>query len=211
MFEGIFINKLFPVSKKKFNKNDMILCFNKSNQFSYFVKSGSVKIFATNYEGNEKILFIHEAGSLFGFQIFSYNEMKLAKAVALEDTVLYQFETEVFYEFIRNSPDYFAFFLNYIYKLLASQTKEVISLSLFNTDVRLADLLVKLEKKYNRDLNKNVFLPFNNEDLASILGVSRNTISNAITKLYEEKIIEKKRNGLIIKDFERLQKYGGLK
>lgn len=207
LFTDIFSNHLVPFSKKKVKKDDIIFHPQSSHQYSYYVKSGLIKISAFGYEGKEKVLFFHQSGSLFGFQNINLKKITITKATAVTDSVLYQFEYEFFHEFLRNSPDYFSLFLSYIFNMMVLQAEEAINLSFYPTNERLAGLLIILEEEYNGSARENELLPYNNDDLASMLGVCRNSISHAIGLLQADNILKKKRNGIIIKDLQKLKEY----
>jgi CRP-like cAMP-binding protein len=206
-FSNIFTNSLIPFTKKKIKKDDFIFHPDSPHKYSYYVKTGLIKISAISGEGKEKALFFHEPGSIFGFQNLNHPKLTITQASAVIDSELYQFEYEFFNEFLRNSPDYFSFFLSYIFQMMVLQTQEVINLSLYTTNERLAGLLLILEEENNKDSSINALLPYSNQELASMLGVCRNSISNAIGILHNTQIIEKKRNGVIIKDLNRLKEF----
>lgn len=207
LFDNIFLNHLVPFSKKKIKKDEIIFHPNCSHKYSYYVKSGLIKISAIGSEGKEKDVFFHEPGSLFGFQNINLKKKTITKATAVTDSELYQFEYDFFHEFLRNSPEYFSLFLSYIFKWVILLTEETTNQSLYTTSERLAGLLVILEEEFNKGIKEKVPLPFKNEELAAMLGVSRNSISHAIGLLQSNQIIEKKRNGIIVKNLQKLEEF----
>lgn len=207
LFNDIFLNHLLPFSVKRMKKDEIVFHPDCSHKYCYYVKDGLIKISVISVEGKEKDLFFHGIGSIFGFQNFNNSKVTITRASAVIDSELYQFEHNLFHELLRNSPDHFSLFLSYIFNMFFLLAHEVINLSCYTTNERLSGLLVILEKKFNSGQIEGTTLPYNNEELATILGVSRNSISSAVTFLQAEQIIEKKRNGIIVKDFRKLIKY----
>lgn len=202
-FDNLFIYHLLPYYVKKLKKGDVIFEPNSYHKYSYYVKSGLVKICIVSPEGKEKTLFFHEPGSIFGFQNINYHKQTITRASAISDTELYQFDFDIFYEYIKNSPTYFSSFLDYIFQMFILQTEEVVNLSFYTTIERFAALLLVLVDEQGQQYDGCI--SFNNEELSAMIGASRNSISSAISILKKFGVIEKRRNGIIIKDFKRLQ------
>jgi len=208
-FNLIFDNNLLPYSIKNVKKGDVIFHSNSPHIYSYYVKSGIIKNYIINPAGKEKVIFFYKIGSLFGFQNINTEKQTMTEAVALMDCELYQFEYEIFHEFIRNSPEYCSKFLEYIFNMMILKTEEVINLSFYTAIERVSELLLILEEEHQRNkvLTKPTLIPYNNEELSCMIGVCRNSISNSLAILQEQNIIEKKRNGIIIKDINRLKNF----
>ena len=208
-FHSIFDNNLLPFFIKKVEKGDVIFHSNSSHKYSYYVKSGIIKNYIINPCGKEKVLFFYKTGGLFGFQNINTKKLTITEAVAVMDCELYQFEYEIFHEFIRNSPEYYTVFLEYIFNMMILKTEEVIELSFYTVIERLSELLLILAEEHQRNkvISELTLIPYNNEEFSCMLGVCRNSISNALAILQEQNIIEKKRNGIIIKDLKRLKDF----
>lgn len=208
-FNSIFENNLLPFLIKKVKDGDVIFHSNSSHKYCYYVKSGIIKNYIINPAGKEKVLFFYKTGCLFGFQNMNTKKLTMTEAIAVMDCELYQFEYEIFHEFIRNSPEYYSIFLEYIFNMMILKTEEVINLSFYTAIERLVELLLILEEEHQRNkvLSEQIVIPYNNEELSCMLGVCRNSISNSLAILQEQNIIEKKRNGIIIKDMQKLNNF----
>lgn len=98
----------------------------------------------------------------------------------------------------------------YLFWQLSNQTREAVNASLFSVLQRFAALLLKLtafNSGGNNDAPESSFIPFSNTDLAEMLGVHVNSITNSISSLRKAGCIDKYRGALMIVDREKLQSY----
>jgi CRP-like cAMP-binding protein len=90
---------------------------------------------------------------------------------------------------------------------MAIEAEEIVNLSLYNTEERLAALLVLLAKEYPKNKQGKILIPFKNEELATMVGASRNSVSNALSLFQKQKLIYKQRGSLVVNDLDRLKEY----
>lgn len=115
-----------------------------------------------------------------------------------------------FARYLKSDGEHCFIMAKYLFWQLSNQTREAVNASLFSVLERFAALLLKLTS-YNgnahSDSPESSFVPFSNTDLAEMLGVHVNSITNAISSLRKAGCIDKYRGALMIVDREKLQSY----
>lgn len=86
------------------------------------------------------------------------------------------------------------------------QTNEMLNQSFYVTAQRVPMLLAKLaaERLAEGAAQQTVVLPYSNNDIADMLGVSRNSVTSVISRLQAQGVIEKQRSAIRIIDAQRL-------
>ncbi len=86
------------------------------------------------------------------------------------------------------------------------QTNEMLNQSFYVTAQRVPMLLAKLaaERLAEDAAQQMVVLPYSNNDIADMLGVSRNSVTSVVSRLQAQGVIEKQRSAIRIIDAQRL-------
>lgn len=167
--------------------------------FSY-VKSGFVKRFLIANDGTTKIQIIYGPGDVFpltlayksllkqdiydGNEVYYYETMTPAQIYRVEDSVLVQ-QTKMDQQLYKD-------LLFEAGRRLHSTLYSLENLTLQNTYNRVAHQLVYFAREYG-EIKSNgikITLPLTHQDLASILSVTRETISNSMVQLKKKGLIK---------------------
>jgi CRP/FNR family transcriptional regulator, dissimilatory nitrate respiration regulator len=170
----------------------------------YIVLTGKVKIYKLAPEGKEQILHIFGPGEPFGEVPTFANAVFPAHAEAIEKTQLLFFPRESFIRQIRRDPDLAMGMLATLSCRLLHMTKLVESLSLQNISKRLATYLIRLSEVQKQAAA--VQLDMNKGELASYLGTIPETLSRALNRLTNQKLIKVQGRRITILDRAGLQK-----
>ena len=86
-----------------------------------------------------------------------------------------------------------------------SECREAIMLG--NAAAKVADILLFLAGHFGTKMENNMYIDivFTHRDIASLLGLTRETVSLEIEKLEKEKIIEQKKHKIIIRNIPALK------
>lgn len=205
--KDIFTQRLVPFKIKKLEKGELLWAENEEHLDSYFIQNGIIKLHTSTKDGREKTLFYYRNGSLLGFQNFSPSKATITTATAILSTTLYAVESSLFYTFVTEHPQYLSAFTSYIFHHMAVAAQEIANISLYNTAERLNDLLVLLAEECRGNGYGKIVVPFNNEELATMVGACRNSVSSALSVLQKQKLICKGKGNLTIIDLKRLREY----
>lgn len=180
------------INHKEFSKGGVI--FNEGNIANtlYFINEGKIKLYKYTKDGKEQILHILSEGDFFG-------ELELIKpskygfnSKAIEDAKICTLTKEEMKDIMMKNPEIGIKVLETVGERLSKVENLVQNLATNDVDSRMAYLIIELMEKYgeNVDGNISVKLPISREDMASFIGVTRETISRKLKKLEDENLIK---------------------
>src|SRR5579862_2426821 len=175
----------------------------------YFVKEGTIKIGYIDESGNERIKEIIQKGELFGQFSLERNNLHGEFAQAYKhDVSICAFTIDDFERLLKNRPD------------LALKYSKQVGAKLRNIENRLVNLLNKdvktrlihffwqlVEQKLGRSMPEGFCIPnyLTHEDIANLIGSSRQTVTTMINELETEKILSYNRQQICFLDVKKLQ------
>ena len=174
----------------------------------YGVLSGSVLIVVDSVEGKELVLNKHGAGEFFGEVSLLDGEGRSATAVAYESSRLVHIDRDRLRAFLKQRPDA----LLRIVQLLCARMRRVTHLvedSIFlDVSTRLARQIVALTdaRVPNCEHADTATLHLSQNDLARMLGVSREFVGKQLTAWRDSGVIELGRRRLTIRDAGALER-----
>ena len=165
------------------NQSDEIQAF-------YIVLSGRVKIFRSNADGKEQILYIIEAGQPFCFCTAFTDTPSPVSVTALEETRVADIPAAAMEDLARRKP----MLLLKIMQTLASRLLEAMnlveSLSLLGTRERVAAFLLHEESAAPEGRGNAFTLSISHREMAKILATTPETLSRTIQKFRKDELIE---------------------
>jgi len=176
----------------------------------YFLKEGYIKIGYIDDEGNEKIKEIIQKGELFGQFTLERSNLHGEFAQAYKDKVsLCAFTIDDFEKILRKRPDLALKYSKQVGAKLRSIENRL--LNLLNKDVktRLIHFLWQLvEQKLGENRPEGFCIPnyLTHEDIANLIGSSRQTVTTMINELEHEGILSFNRQQICFLDVKKLQK-----
>lgn len=182
----------------------------------YYLESGSVELFGVDAAGRKKVIDRYGPGMFFGFHILRDSNLTMSTAQCLEDSRILAIPKESFFKLLRGGSEFSEYCVRYLFGLLSMQTNEMLSQSFYATAQRVPMLLSRLMAEQGGRAGEGsgaeapstedtaVFLPYSNNDIADMLGVSRNSVTTVISRLQSQGIVEKQRNAIRVLDPDRL-------
>lgn len=174
---------------------------------TFYVKRGLIKLSSDNADGRSKTVFLHKTGTLLGFQGFQDDEERkpsiLNARASMRSTVI-AIDSKDFGNYLREHGDVCHAMVQYMFSMLALETREAVNSSTYPVLQRFAALLLNLAYEFGATCEP-AMLPFNNSDFAEMLGAHVNSINNAVASLRRSGCIDKQRGYLAIIDFNKLE------
>lgn len=204
------LDSIIPhVVKRRLKKNTVIFHENDPSTAFYLVKTGRVKIYKTGMEGREQVLSILGDGQIFGDVPAFDGGPYPASAATMADSEIYLIRSEDFQALVRRYPEVAIKIIKVLGQRLRQSIELVRDLSFKQVPHRLAGLLVKLSREYGADTENGrlIELPLSRQELADIVGTSRETITRELKKMEREGMLVVDRRHLTITDLERLQNW----
>ncbi|MDG5855869.1 Crp/Fnr family transcriptional regulator [Clostridium beijerinckii] len=180
------------IDHKEFSKGDVIFTEGNIANTLYFINEGKIKLYKYTKDGKEQILHILSEGDFFG-------ELELIKpskygfnSKAIEDAKICTLTKEEMKDIMMKNPEIGIKVLETVGERLSKVENLVQNLATNDVDSRMAYLIIELMEKYGKNVDGNISvkLPISREDMASFIGVTRETISRKLKKLEDENLIK---------------------
>lgn len=172
----------------------------------YGVLAGSILIVAESAAGRELILNKHGAGEFFGEVALLDGKGRSATAVAYEASELVHVSRDKLLAFLKVRPDAMIRIIAFVCARLRRVTDLVEDSTFLDVPARLAKQIIALIDRHEAGtINSAVTLRISQNDLARMLGVSREFVSKQLTLWREAGIVDLGRRRLIVRDARALE------
>lgn len=194
-----FAKKLF------FKKGKLIFHQNGMPVGVFLIQIGKAKIYKTGVYGKDQIFYIYKEGDLFGYHALLCNENYEESCEALENctvlfinkydfTFLLQKVPKVQTLIIQNMSHEFGVLVNTITILAQKNLRE-----------RLALYLVILNERYEDATISNTRIVLPREDLANIIGTTRESLGRLLKEFREDQLIRIDKRAIEIINFKKIE------
>jgi len=181
--------------------------FEAGDKFSslYTVRSGAVKTFSVDREGDEHVIGFYLPGEMFGLDAINSGH-HISSAKALETTAVCEIPFNRLEELSRRIPS----MQSHMYRLLSHEISEDQQLQLLlgkkTAEERIGSFLLGLSSRYRqRHLSPTSFrLPMARTDIGNYLGLAVETVSRIFTRLQKNDILKVDGKEVCILDHHRL-------
>lgn len=175
------------VVTKDYKKGQAIFYSGDKADRLYIVCDGKIKIIKNSVDGKEQILYILSKGDFIGaFNLLKEDEFEFS-AIALGKVQVSTLAKEEFNKIIIKNPTITLKVLEKAYERINKVEQLVDRLSANSVDSKVASLLLNMVKDYGKICEKGIMLELsiNREEMGSLSGISRETITRKL-KLFEE-------------------------
>jgi len=186
----------------KFKKGEFIYLPGDPSESVYFLKKGKVKLSYLGPEGKEFTVSILDEGEPFGEMSLVGEEDRSLKAEALDEVVLCSISRRDFLHFTNQVPELSLKVAKKIGQHRREIQNNLTDLLFKDVPTRLAGILDKLAEQYGEQKEEGVRITpsFTHEELAKLIGSTRETTTANLNKFEAEGLIQKGRGNIIIKD-----------
>ena len=199
--------ELVSASKKFFiyKKGELIFKSGMRPRGLYCVYNGKIKLTQTNADGKEQIIHLAKSGDILGYRAILSEDKYSCSAIAIEDSTLCLIPSGLFTSLVEKNPK-LAF---EIFRLFSNELKiaenNITSLAQKSVKVRLAQSIFLLKGCYGVEKdNCTIDITITREEIASIVGTSRETVIRFLSELQKDKVIELNGKKIKIIDYKKL-------
>lgn len=187
------------IERKQYHKGDVIFTEGDVCDRLLIINRGSFKVFSTSKEGKEQILYVLGDGEFLGDLNLLKKDTYSFSALALEETHLCTIKKDDFDQLIKNHPSLFARVLEYAHYRITTLESLIQTLTAKDVETRLASLLIRLAESFGIKSADGVEiqLPLTREEMASFVGLTRETVSRKLSAFQMEGLIELSNNRVI--------------
>ena len=212
LFADLELNELERVAAttpyRSFQPGEVIFRMDDPADALYFVRTGLIKISKLFPNGKEAILSVVGQHDSFGELLLQPEERRPTQAEALERTTLIVLPRNELQKLLNTKPD----LAMKLIRLMAARFFEAqawtAEVSAYSAPERVASLLYRLAREFGRGHPQGVELrlKLNQEDIARMVGATRETVSHSLGKLRDEGAIVRARTPIIV-NLDRLKIY----
>lgn len=172
----------------------------------FFIVDGLVKAYKTDENGNEHIVSFLQTGDMFPHTGFFNQTPYPATAEAIVDTTLIAIPTSSFEQLLTNIPAISLKVINTMGRKIKDLQEKLQELTGNDVQDRCISFLLKLSETHGieKDGIIHIKLPMTNQEFASTIGTTRETVNRIINQLRKEDILETTRSGYTIYNYEAL-------
>ncbi|MGJ7044754.1 Crp/Fnr family transcriptional regulator [Thermoanaerobacterium thermosulfurigenes] len=210
-FNVLSEKSLFEISKialvKEYKKNTVIFYEGDEGDAIYFVKKGKVKISKISQQGKEHIIRIMEDGDIFAESLLFIGGKYPATAEAIEDSKIIVLKNKDIENLILNNNEVALGIIKLMAKRLQNVAVIIENLALKDSLGRTVSILLTFarEKGIQGKDGIAIELNLNRQDLANMVGTSRENMTRILSQLDKEGVIKLERHAIVIKDVNALK------
>lgn len=205
MFSGLADASLEPIAKvsnmRRVPRGSIVVRAGDKTDFVYLVLSGSLKVLVSDEEGREVILSMLGPGELFGEMGVLDDNPRSATVVTVVPSDLIVIAKSDFKRVLQENFEVSMFIMRNLVARLRTADRKIESLALMDVYGRVARLLLEMaddvngEKVVNRKISK--------QDIAKMIGASREMVSRVMKDLHLQGLIEETNGKILLR--ERLE------
>lgn len=176
----------------------------------HYVKSGKVKIVRTTDDGREHIIKLLSPGDIFAEVLLFNNLPYPATAIAAEDSEIGMIKNADLERLVLNNNALALQLIKALSQRLLYAQQKIKNLALSDVLARTAETLLRLGEEHGAagpDGRISIAAALSRQDLASLVGTTRETVTRTLSSLKKEKIIDFDGHKMIILSKDRLRRY----
>ncbi len=202
LFQGIvtedIAKMLATVNKVQFPLGALVFSEGEEAQGFYIVLEGAIKLIRITSDGRELVVLIAREGYSVGEAAVYQESTHPISAIAMENTTALFFPRKLCFELVKSSPDFALRMLSLFSIRQRMLTHKLAAQGERNASKRVAGYI--LHRYFLEGSENTVPFKLSREDLASLLGLARETLSRQLSLLSECGAIELEGRTVYIKD-----------
>ncbi|MBB6732106.1 Crp/Fnr family transcriptional regulator [Cohnella zeiphila] len=179
----------------RITKNTLVQSPESTREGLYFVKEGKLRLYKLNDSGKQFTLGILTRGNIFGeLNSFSFGTRRVY-IETMEPTLLCTMSEPQFERLMINRPQLALKFLKALSERLKEREDQLEQLALHGLRNRVLHLLSTLSVKFGviQDGYALIDLPLSHQEIANMLGSSREAVSGVMSELAKEGVVKTSR------------------
>jgi len=187
-------------AEKRYPKNAVVLTEGEMGDSLYMIESGKVKVFIGDQEGREMILKILAPGDFFGEMSMIDKQPRSASITTLEPSVFLVLSHAAFEKCVEKIPRIANMVLRVLAQRVREADKKIGTLAMMDVYGRVASTL--LELAVYEDGKMMVSEKLSQQDLANMVGASREMVNRILKDLAERGFISVESKSITIINHE---------
>ena len=183
---------------RRFPRGQSVVRAGDRTDYVYFVLTGSLKVVVSDEDGREVILSILGQGELFGEMGMFGEQPRSASVVAVVAADLVMISKQDFRQLMQENFEVAWRIMCNLAERLRNADRKIESLALMDVYGRVAGLLIEMAEDV--DGETVVVRKISKQDIAKMIGASREMVSRVMKDLGQQGLIEETSQGIILRD-----------
>jgi|SRR5690625_144373 len=212
VFKNLSEYEMIPIvdfaRTKEFKIGEIVFMQDEPISDVYFIQSGKIKIYKTDYYGKEQIVNVLQKNDMFPHQGLFRKGNYPAHAEIIENAKLINIPIASFENFLITHPEISIKMFRVLGEIIIDLQNRLEEKILYNVYDQIIMLLMRLAKKNGEKIDEKhykITLLLTNRELANMIGSSRETVSRTLTQLKKNHLVHTDSNGYLIIDFDALE------
>lgn len=184
-------------SVRHFKKGETIYHQGDTAKTFCYLKKGTVKVFMTSVDGNEKTLNTATHGEILGEGAFFDKKPRVSSAIAVTDSQVVMIDEQTLIKLFGEYPVLAFELLEILANRIRLLSSQLDSMTFLQADARIVRILLQNES--------DGIIKLTHEEIADVVGVSRVTVSKILARLAKKGILLTEYRKIIIKDKQYLE------
>jgi len=202
LFQGLPDERLTNVTRcammRRVPRGQAVVHAGDQPDYVYFVLTGSLKVLVSDEDGREVILTILGQGEIFGEMGIFDEQPRSASVVAVQPADLVMISKQDFKQLMRDDFDIAWRLMCNLADRLRNADRKIESLALMDVYGRVAHLLLEMAEQ--KDGQTIVTRKISKQDIAKMIGASREMVSRVMKDLGMQGLIEETSGGIILRE-----------
>lgn len=164
----------------------------------YYLKEGRVKSYIQSENGDERVLNLYSAGSLFGEASFFDELPRVSSAVAMTPCELVPIDRDLVTQEIAKDPELALAMMKYLARTVRLLSHQVDQMAFRPAKWRVARYLLS-------HADQDGVIPYTQDDIAASVSVSRVTVSRILNEFARKNMVSLGYRGLTVLDIPTLE------
>ena len=176
------------------------------------LEEGLVRIFRRSPRGGELTIGYVRPGEVFGEVSVIGDRPRVSFAKATKPSKVLRIPRETFFEVTRSSNAFLFQITKTMGQRLVRCQARAADLVFLTVPSRLARMLLRLATEFGRKTRQGhiVGLPFTQHELATLIGATRQTVSEVLREMITRGLLRRVGHDLVLNDLDALRELGGL-
>ncbi|WP_031515015.1 Crp/Fnr family transcriptional regulator [Desulfofalx alkaliphila] len=195
------------VKDKKYDKGQFIFFEEEPGEALFILKSGLIKLTKQTEDGREHILHFVHPGEVFAEVVIFDGGDYPATAEVQQPSIVGSILNKDMEQLVQNNPSIALSMLRIMSRRLRIAQYKAMNLALNDVRRRLIFMLLELATEHGVQRKEGLVLslPLTNQELANMVGTSRESVNRIINDLRKTMALEVTRQEIIIKDRKKLR------
>ncbi|WP_216830956.1 Crp/Fnr family transcriptional regulator [Alkalihalobacterium elongatum] len=183
---------------RDFNEHEMLFLQGEPLNRVFFIDKGQVKVYRTDVNGKEQIVSIFQSGEMFPHVGFFRSGAFPAHAEVMDAATIVVIPIVEFEQLLLKRPEVYMKLFRVLGEKIIDLQNRLDEQIFHNTYEQILLLFLRLSKKYGQqqeDGYVKLNIQLTNQELANMIGTTRETVSRTLTKLKKNQTLQVSSSG----------------